>query len=137
MRSEPPSSCEPRLGTTIQFETLAMQNANGHVYSQAAIALGASDQAIGGVPLPIPLNAFSPLWCGEILQSSEVYVPAPPGTWQDQTVFVPLTIPDEPSLLGMTVFAQAFIAAYCSGYCAPGTSPAIYASDAARLVIGL
>lgn len=102
--------------------------------------MGTSTTAIGGAPLPIPMETLFPsgFSCGSLLQSAEfiALMPEVP-TFQATTVAVPVTIPNDFGLLGLEVYCQVFELGECLGSCAPGFRPIGTASNGVRVRIGL
>lgn len=105
----PAASARPLLGhsggaTVVNAPTLV-----------AAVALGASDQFLGAVPLPLALDGLGMTGCS-LLQSTEL-VPLPLTPLSQNSLALSVPVPATLSLLGARVYLQAF--AY-----APGQNPA-------------
>ncbi|MGE3172348.1 MAG: hypothetical protein AB7O97_06950 [Planctomycetota bacterium] len=102
--------------------------------------MGTSVTAIGGLPLPIPMETLFPsgFSCGSLLQSSEFVARMPEApSFQATTVAVPVAIPNDAGLIGLEVYCQLFELGECLGSCAPGFRPIGTASNGVRVRIGL
>lgn len=124
---------EPKIGATFFVET----NASYRYRTTETywVLAGISDRRIGSTPLPIDLTLWSSagtLFCGTLLQSSEVILPGPIGP-SGTPVQVPFPVPFSQVLVGSTIYLQVL------GHVQPDQPRNIYyysTSQAARLVIG-
>ncbi len=88
------------LGTTITLETFHLAAAS----PGAALAIGTSATSWRGIPLPFDLSGLGMTGC-TLWVSAELLLPAPV---QAGVAEWPLTVPSNPSLLGVSVFGQGF-----------------------------
>lgn len=106
----------------------------------AFLAIGASTQQYGGMPLPIALATMFPstngVSCGNLLQSAEIVGLMPQVPLHDQTSTQPIPIPLDPQLVGLTVYCQIVRVMACVGFCAPGYQPWAIGTNAATVTIG-
>ncbi len=117
----------PRLGASIQIITDgSVQYPGGG--SQNTLLIGLSDQSVGGLKLPIDINALNFFWCGLLLNSNEVWVPV---LATGRRVSMPFTVPKNPVTLGVSVYVQALRRR--TGV-APGVE--LFLSRGARLTVG-
>ena len=102
----------PRLGTTFQVVTeCSFDPPSGHPtgYRRLVFLLnGATNTAIGGVPLPFDIATLAPgqPWCGLLRTSMDVVLPVQRLRDTRFSAVISIAVPNTPSLAGMTFYQQ-------------------------------
>lgn len=128
----------PRLGTTIQLVGTGSLRFGTRLIPNW-LMLGISAGQAGGQPLPVPMATLmpSPLSCGELLQSADLFVLMPEApSLQLPTVSIPVAIPAQPALVGVTVYLQTAQLAQCLGNCPIPVPDGLIASNGVMVRFG-
>lgn len=125
----------PQLGKTVSIQTVSGAYGAGWS-SNVQIMLGVSNTSAGGLRLPLDASYFNvgmSVFCGWLLQSVDLRIPVPTFKNTPKTVWIPFQVPNDASLVGVTVYAQVLRRA--RGDVSFWTRYDL--SEAARLVVGL
>ncbi len=124
---QPPLACAASVGSRPLLGSTQLSEASNVPAGFALMALGLSDTFIGPFPLPLPLDGFGMTGCTLFHDAivSELCSNVGPGVAQHG-----LAIPNNPALLNLVLFLQAWALA-------PGMNPGgVIVSNAMQLTIG-
>ena len=121
----------PQLGTTFTI-TYSGPNFNSTLMIQPALALGLLPD---NLPIPPAILPLQPAGCSVWIVPALIQTMLPTATGLFATS-VDIGVPNNPGLIGFTVFAQWFATVVQCGIIPPCTFDALPTSDGALLVVG-
>lgn len=101
----------PRLGTTLQIETLTSSMTPGSAHF-VYLLTGLSNTAIGGVPLPFDTTRLSQpgvRFCGDLYVSAEFIERMPVSGFVGVPIVINFPIPNQPALIGARIYHQVMV----------------------------